>query len=60
VSHYIHTFHLPLATAYMVFQRTRAMMADRNLSELLEPESVPAIVPAPELSIGERRVRIAG
>jgi hypothetical protein len=60
VSHYIHTFHLPLATAYMVFQRTRAMMADRNLSELLEPASVPAIVPAPELSIAERRVRIAG
>ena len=60
VSHYIHTFHLPLATAYMVFQRTRAMMADRNLSELLEPVSEPPILAAPQLSIGERRVRIAG
>ena len=60
VSHYIHTFRLPLPTAYMVFQRTRAMMADRNLSELMEPVSEPAIVPAPELTIGERRVRIAG
>jgi hypothetical protein len=60
VSHYIHTFHLPLATAYMVFQRTRAMMADRNLSELLEPVSEPAIRATPGLSLAERRVRIAG
>ena len=59
VSHYIHTFHLPLATAYMVFQRTRAMMADRNLSELLEPVTEPAVVTAPALTI-DRRVRIAG
>jgi hypothetical protein len=59
VSHYIHTFRLPLPTAYMVFQRTRAMMADRNLAELMEPVAQPAILPAPELTI-ERRVRIAG
>lgn len=59
VSHYIHTFHLPLATAYMVFQRTRAMMADRNLSELLEPVMEPAVVTAPALTI-DRSVRIAG
>jgi hypothetical protein len=59
VSHYIHTFHLPLPTAYMVYQRTRAMMADRNLSELMDPVPEPAIV-SPELTIGERRVRIAG
>lgn len=60
VSHYIHTFRLALPTAYMVFQRTRAMMADRNLAELMEPVAEPTIVPAPQLSIGERRVRIAG
>lgn len=60
VSHYIHTFHLPLPTAYMVFQRTRAMMADRNLSELMHPVVEPTLVAAPELTIADRRVRIAG
>ncbi len=60
VSHYIHCFRLPLPTAYMVFQRTRAMVADRNLAELLPPASEPRVVPVPELAIGERRVRIAG
>jgi hypothetical protein len=60
VSHYIHTFHLPLATAYMVFQRTRAMMADRNIRELMEPVSEPAPVAPPTLTIAERSVRIAG
>lgn len=64
VSHYIHTFRLPLPTAYMVFQRTRAMVADRNLAELMEPVPVPAAAPAlvaqPELRIAEQRVRIAG
>lgn len=60
VSHYIHTFHLPLPTAYMVFQRTRAMMADRNIRELMEPVSTPAIVPGPALTIGEQRIRVAG
>lgn len=60
VSHYIHTFHLPLPTAYMVFQRTRAMMADRNLSELMAPITEPALVPTRGLTIGEGRVRIAG
>ena len=62
VSHYIHTFHLPLPTAYMVFQRTRAMMADRNIRELMEPlaEPTPVPSPVPALSIGERSVRIAG
>lgn len=61
VSHYIHTFHLPLPTAYMVFQRTRAMMADRNIRELMEqPVSEPAPVAAPTLTIAERSVRIAG
>ena len=62
VSHYIHTFHLALPTAYMVFQRTRAMMADRNIRELMEPAAEPATAPEPlpALSIGERPVRIAG
>lgn len=60
VSHYIHTFHLSLPTAYMVFQRTRAMMADRNLSELIAPEVEPAIVPAARLAIGDSRMTIAG
>ena len=62
VSHYIHTFHLPLPTAYMVFQRTRAMMADRNIRELMEPVTAPTLVPnpGPALTIGERSVRIAG
>jgi hypothetical protein len=62
VSHYIHTFHLSLPTAYMVFQRTRAMMADRNLRELMEPAAEPTTVPepVPALAIGERPVRIAG
>lgn len=62
VSHYIHTFHLPLPTAYMVFQRTRAMMADRNIRELMEPVTEPTLVPepVPALTIGERSVRIAG
>lgn len=59
VSHYIHTFRLALPTAYMVFQRTRAMMADRNLAELMAPVAEPALVPTAELSI-DRRVRIAG
>jgi hypothetical protein len=59
VSHYIHTFRLSLATAYMVFQRTRAMMADRNLSELLDTVTEPAVLTAPALAI-DRRVRIAG
>jgi hypothetical protein len=59
VSHYIHTFRLPLPTAYMVFQRTRAMVADRNLAELLEPLTEPEVIPATELHIGEQRVRIA-
>jgi hypothetical protein len=59
VSHYIHTFRLSLATAYMVFQRTRAMMADRNLSELLDTVTEPAVLSAPALAI-DRRVRIAG
>ena len=61
VSHYIHTFRLPLPTAYMVFQRTRAMVADRNLIELMvDPLTTPAIVPQPELRIAEQQVRIAG
>lgn len=60
VSHYIHTFRLPLPTAYMVFQRTRAMMADRNLSELMEPITEPTLVPAHGLTIGAGSVRIAG
>lgn len=59
VSHYIHTFRLPLPTAYMVFQRTRAMMADRNLAELMAPVAEPALMPPAELAI-DRRVRIAG
>jgi hypothetical protein len=59
VSHYIHTFRLPLPTAYMVFQRTRAMVADRNLAELMEPV-IPVTIPAtPELHL-TNRVRIAG
>jgi hypothetical protein len=36
------------------------MMADRNLAELMQPDEEPAVVPAPGLAIGERRVRIAG
>lgn len=35
VSHYIHTLKLPLPTAHMVFQRTRALVAERQLSSLL-------------------------
>jgi hypothetical protein len=59
VSHYIHSFRLSLPTAYMVFQRTRAMVADRNLAELMVVAE-PAILAPPELRIGDQRVRIAG
>jgi hypothetical protein len=36
------------------------MMADRNIRELMEPVMEPTLVPAPALTIGDRRVRIAG
>jgi hypothetical protein len=55
VSHYIHTFRLPLPTAYMVFQRTRAMVADRQLAELMVPVTETTMVPA-----GTPELRIAG
>jgi len=61
VGHYINTFRLPLSTAHMVYQRTRARVAERQLASLLG-----AAAPAPVVI--ERRkelrlpsqVRIAG
>ena len=44
VGHYIHTFRLPLPTAYMVYQRTRARVAQRQLATLLSAQPVPAPV----------------
>lgn len=67
VSHYIHTFRLPLATAHMVYQRARARVADRHLGTMLEPTATPAQAPPPvsaertkTLRIPEQQVRIAG
>ena len=61
VSHYIHTFRLPLSTAYMVYQRTRAMVADRRLAEMMAPIAEEPMLPVRrELQIGDRPVRIAG
>ncbi|HEV8123195.1 MAG TPA: hypothetical protein VGP80_03055 [Gemmatimonadales bacterium] len=39
VGHYIHTQRLPLATAHMVYQRTRARVAERQLVSLLGASS---------------------
>jgi hypothetical protein len=44
VGHYINTFRLPLPTAYMVYQRTRARVAERQLAALLGDQPVPAPV----------------
>lgn len=61
VSHYIHTFKLPLSTAHMVFQRTRALVVDQHLSGMM---ALAALVPPEparkELRLPDQTVRIAG
>lgn len=61
VSHYIHTFKLPLMTAHMVFQRARAMVVDRHLSDMMAlPAPVSSEPVRKELRIPDQTVRIAG
>jgi hypothetical protein len=62
VSHYIHSFHLSLPTAYMVYQRTRAMMADRHLERMMAGPTVTISTEQvrESLRLPEQRVRIAG
>lgn len=62
VGHYIHTFRLALPTAYMVYQRTRARVAVRQLDSLLGAQPAPAPVfveRRKELRL-PNQVRIAG
>lgn len=62
VGHYIHTFRLPLPTAHMVYQRTRARVAERQLPAMLGAEPAPApvlIERRKELRL-PNEVRIAG
>jgi hypothetical protein len=51
VSHYVHTFRLPLATAHMVFQRARARVVDRYLNGM-------AAAPAPMPKEANRELRL--
>ncbi|MEO8199589.1 MAG: hypothetical protein ABI679_03615 [Gemmatimonadota bacterium] len=61
VSHYIHTFRLPLSTAHMVFQRARAQVVDRHLSGMMVLQGpVAAQPPKKEFRLPDQTVRIAG
>ena len=61
VGHYIRTQRLPLATAHMVYQRTRARVADRQLASLLSAASPASVFVErrKELRL-PNQVRIAG